>query len=122
MQMQNHAIPPLMDELQLEIEFAIAEVFERYKMFLPRSRPAVLLLNPREQFLKEWRNSRAKVEGVRHYRIFSNRTLTELAARDPKTVSELSAIHGIGAKKIESLGHSLLDALANFREKIVRTP
>ncbi len=104
-----------LDEMQLEIAFAVAEIFERHKVscFYPSPQKA---LTPREHFLKGWRDARAKVEGVRHCRLFSNRTLVEIAARDPNTLAELVLIHGIGAKKLEAFGQSLIDALANFRK------
>ncbi len=71
----------------------------------------------RTQFLREWRQARARVERVPHYRIFNNRTLEELSKTDPSTVQELSQVSGIGQKKLGSWAISLLDALGHFRQR-----
>ena len=105
-----------MEQLHLEIASAVAAIFERHaNLSAPARTP--LAENPRAIFLKEWRHSRAQVERVRHYRIFSNRTLAELARRDPKTPHELLEVPGIGPKRFELLGNSLLDALTRFRKR-----
>ena len=103
-----------LEQLHLEIASAVSAIFEKH-VRVSRSPLAETPRNPRVIFLKEWRHSRAKVEGVRHYRIFSNRTLNALAERDPKTPQELLEVPGIGPKRLERLGNSLLDALSQFR-------
>ncbi len=70
----------------------------------------------RVEFLQEWRAARAAVENVRRYRIFSNRCLIEVARRDPTKRDELIEVWGIGEKKVEQFGRSLLAALAHFRQ------
>ena len=67
-----------LEQLHLEIASAVSAIFEKH-VRVSRSPLAETPRNPRVIFLKEWRHSRAKVEGVRHYRIFSNRTLNALA-------------------------------------------
>ena len=69
----------------------------------------------RVEFLCEWRAARAKVENVRRYRILSNRALVEVARRDPSKREELIEVWGIGEKKADQFGRSLLAALAHFR-------
>ena len=69
----------------------------------------------RVEFLCEWRAARAKVENVRRYRILSNRALVEVARRDPSKRDELLEVWGIGDKKADQFGRSLLAALAHFR-------
>ncbi len=69
----------------------------------------------RVEFLREWRAARAKLEKVRRYRIFSNRVLVEVARQDPARREELIAVWGIGEKKADQFGRSLLSALAYFR-------
>jgi ATP-dependent DNA helicase RecQ len=61
--------------------------------------------------LRALRGELAAEHGVPAYVIFSNRTLQELAARKPRTSSELAAIHGIGKSRIEAYGPAILDAL-----------
>ena len=62
--------------------------------------------------LKGWRRELARQQAVPPYVVFHDRTLAELAARQPKTLVELGAISGIGAAKLERYGEALLEVLA----------
>ena len=62
--------------------------------------------------LREWRLSQSRERGVPAYRIFSNRTLGELARERPSDIDELSAIQGIGKKFIERHADEMLQLLA----------
>ena len=62
--------------------------------------------------LKGWRRELARQQAVPPYVVFHDRTLAELAARQPKTLAELGAISGIGAAKLERYGEALLEVLA----------
>jgi ATP-dependent DNA helicase RecQ len=58
--------------------------------------------------LKTWRMEQAKQQGVPAFVIFHDRTLAEIAAARPADMNALGGISGIGAKKLERYGESLL--------------
>ncbi|WP_037498785.1 DNA helicase RecQ [Sphingomonas jaspsi] len=72
--------------------------------------------DPLFEALRAWRRDRAKEQGVPPYVIFHDSTLRAVAAMKPKSLSELSAIEGIGDTKLERHGESLLAALAEAME------
>ncbi len=53
--------------------------------------------------------AQAREQGVPAYVIFHDRTLAEIAAAQPADMGALSALSGIGAKKLERYGPALLD-------------
>ncbi len=53
----------------------------------------------------------AREEGVAAYVVFADRTLLELARQRPMTLSDMAAIHGIGAAKLERYGEAFLEVL-----------
>jgi len=61
--------------------------------------------------LKDWRRLRSTQEGIAAYRIFPNKTLVSLAHERPQTLLSLSKIPGLGHKRVESFGASLLEVL-----------
>ncbi len=82
-----------------------------------RTRGADLPHDPLFESLRVWRRDRAKEQGVPPYVIFHDSTLREVAALKPLSLSELSAVEGIGDTKLERHGESLLDALARAMER-----
>jgi ATP-dependent DNA helicase RecQ len=62
--------------------------------------------------LRAWRAETAKTHGVPAYVIFHDATLRQIADSRPRTLGELRAISGIGAKKLEAYGHHLLSEVA----------
>ena len=58
--------------------------------------------------LKAWRLEQARVQGVPAFVIFHDRTLAEIAAARPADMDALGGVSGIGAKKLERYGESLL--------------
>ena len=68
----------------------------------------------RERFeaLRAWRASVAKEHGVPAYVIFHDATLREIALRDPRSLDELSNVHGVGIRKLEAYGEALLECVA----------
>ena len=62
--------------------------------------------------LKAWRLARAREDDVPAYLVFHNTTLEEIAARKPRTLSELAAVPGVGPAKLERYGEGVLAALA----------
>ena len=65
----------------------------------------------RFEALRAWRMKVAKARGVAPYVIFHDRTLRELAARNPSTLADLAEVSGIGAHKLEHYGEAVLAVL-----------
>ena len=61
--------------------------------------------------LKAWRSKIAAQNNLPAYVIFHDSTLLALAEKLPQSLSELSGIAGIGAKKLEAYGDDLLKIL-----------
>jgi len=81
-----------------------------------RSTPAVaaaLDASAQQRFaaLKSWRAQVAKAHNLPAYVIFHDATLAAIAALDPRSVDDLSAVSGLGAKKLETYGPQVLDVL-----------
>jgi ATP-dependent DNA helicase RecQ len=62
--------------------------------------------------LKAWRTEQARSQSVPPYVVFHDATLSAIAAAQPRDLGSLSTIPGIGARKLERYGPSLLDLLA----------
>lgn len=58
--------------------------------------------------LKKWRRKRAEETAVPPYMIFGDRTMNDIAAKKPRTTSELYNVRGLGDKKIEKFGEDIL--------------
>jgi superfamily II DNA helicase RecQ len=63
--------------------------------------------------LREWRRRAADEAGMPPYIVFSDRTLVALAAARPTTASALSAVPGVGPKKLELYAADLLELISN---------
>jgi len=59
--------------------------------------------------LKTWRRDRSRALEVPAYRLFSNRTLEEIAARRPRDEQELLAVNGVGPTKLALFGEEVLE-------------
>jgi ATP-dependent DNA helicase RecQ len=64
--------------------------------------------------LREWRKSFAKSQDIPAFLVFSNKTLQDLAAKNPQSPAELEKIYGIGPQKLEWFGKPLLDLLKDL--------
>lgn len=64
--------------------------------------------------LKALRLRLAREENVPAYVIFSNATLSDMAARQPRTDAEFRAVSGVGQKKAERYGSLFLAEIAAF--------
>jgi ATP-dependent DNA helicase RecQ len=62
--------------------------------------------------LREARRGLAAAAGVPPYVIFHDSTLREIAARKPRSLSELGEVQGVGAVKLERYGEAMLAALS----------
>jgi len=58
--------------------------------------------------LRAWRKGQAAEQQVPPYVIFADRTLAEIAATRPQSLSALGAVNGVGAVKLEHYGRDVL--------------
>lgn len=65
--------------------------------------------------LKEWRRLQARAADVPAYVVFSDATLTEVAASRPRNEAELLDVRGVGPVKVERYGSALLELVARHR-------
>ncbi|MGZ3711195.1 MAG: RecQ family ATP-dependent DNA helicase [Bdellovibrionota bacterium] len=70
----------------------------------------------KEQFavLKEWRKQKAKELDVAAFMVFSDRTLREIVAANPRSQDDLREIHGIGDRKLEAFGAEVISKLTEL--------
>jgi DNA helicase-2/ATP-dependent DNA helicase PcrA len=68
--------------------------------------------SPVFEALKSWRLARARADDVPAFMVFHNTTLEEIAARRPRSLTELAAVPGIGPSKLARYGEDVLAALA----------
>ena len=61
--------------------------------------------------LKRRRRELAQEEGVPAYVIFADRTLIDMAEKQPATLDEMLLVHGVGDRKLARYGDAFLDAL-----------
>ena len=72
--------------------------------------------DPLFEALREVRRGLAKTAGLPPYVIFHDATLREMAAVRPQTLAELSAIAGVGARKLDAYGQEFVNAIRAHRE------
>ncbi len=65
----------------------------------------------RFESLRAWRAETARAQNVPAYVIFHDRTLREIALRQPASLAELATVPGVGAAKLERYGTQLLEIL-----------
>jgi ATP-dependent DNA helicase RecQ len=68
------------------------------------------------EYLREWRRLTAKEQGVPAFVVLHDTTLEEICRVLPASIQQLRAISGIGERKAEMFGHSILAAVERFRE------
>jgi len=62
--------------------------------------------------LREWRGATARQQGVPAYVVFGDATLRGIAVSRPATLADLAAISGVGDKKLDSYGASVLEIVS----------
>lgn len=65
----------------------------------------------RFKLLKEWRRKKAEELDMPAFVIFGDKTLRELAQKNPKKISDLTSVYGIGEQKLEKFGADILAEL-----------
>jgi ATP-dependent DNA helicase RecQ len=61
--------------------------------------------------LRRRRSELAKEQQVAAYVVFADKTLIDMARRKPATVTEMGAVHGVGAAKLRQYGEIFLDVI-----------
>jgi len=61
--------------------------------------------------LRRRRSELAKEQQVAAYVVFADKTLIDMARRKPATVTEMGAVHGVGAAKLRQYGETFLDVI-----------
>jgi superfamily II DNA helicase RecQ len=69
------------------------------------------------RLLKDWRNRKAKEEGLAHYMIMHQKTMLNLADLLPQSMSALKKVKGIGKKKADKYGEELLEIIVSYNKK-----
>ncbi len=67
----------------------------------------------RVEVLKAWRKEYAEEHDIPAFIVFSNKTLEDLARKNPSTEEELSEVYGFGPQKTLLLGPFILEKLAH---------
>jgi ATP-dependent DNA helicase RecQ len=67
--------------------------------------------------LRQWRSEIARSHGVPAYVIFHDATLREIAMARPDSLEDLGHLNGVGVKKLESYGESILTCIAEYAER-----
>lgn len=64
--------------------------------------------------LKQYRHQQAEKRNIKHFQVFSQKSLFELCEKLPTNIYSLSEIHGIGKKKIETYGEDIIDIVQQY--------
>ena len=66
------------------------------------------------EFLRDWRRSTAKEQGVPAFMVMHDSSLEDLARKRPASLAELQAVSGFGERKVEAFGKAILGTLEAF--------
>jgi ATP-dependent DNA helicase RecQ len=69
-----------------------------------------------QEYLREWRRTTAKEQGVPAFVVLHDTTLEEICRRRPSSIADLLSITGIGERKAEVYGKGILAALERYRD------
>lgn len=67
-------------------------------------------------YLREWRRATAKELGMPAYVVLHDSSLDEICRMQPRSISDLLGVTGIGERKAELYGQAILAALQQYRE------
>jgi ATP-dependent DNA helicase RecQ len=71
----------------------------------------------RFEALRSWRLQQAREQGVPPYVVFHDRTLIEIAAREPLSLEDLGSVAGVGQAKLDRYGEAVLAVLRNLESE-----
>ncbi len=86
-----------------------------------KSKKSTFSVKPRADlvsYLKTVRRAIAVREGFPPYLIFSDATLTDMAARRPRTIAQFGKVFGVGEKKCARFGAEFINAINKFFEGV----
>lgn len=66
-----------------------------------------------KQRLYDWRDTEAHTRGLELWRILPNRSLDEIAEKEPATLRELAVISGVGPTKLADYGKKIIEIVEN---------
>jgi ATP-dependent DNA helicase RecQ len=69
-----------------------------------------------KDYLRQWRREVAKEMKIASFVVLHDASLDEICRRQPKSISDLLGISGIGERKAETYGRDILSALEEFRQ------
>ena len=96
----------------------VAPLFKVRKKAAPKELPG-LLHGPeaevRASLLRDWRKKYASENDIAAFIVFSNKTLIDLANKNPSSLSALMDIYGMGPQKTETFGRDILAELDKLR-------
>jgi ATP-dependent DNA helicase RecQ len=82
-----------------------------------QERPVAADIDPDlREFLREWRRTTAKENGIAAFIIMHDTSLDELCRKRPRSLAEIRGVSGFGERKTEMYGEQILGALKSFRE------
>jgi ATP-dependent DNA helicase RecQ len=73
------------------------------------------------EYLREWRRTTAREQGVAAFIIMHDTALEELVRLKPASLTEIRRVPGFGDKKTERYGESILEALKRYRSGVRAT-
>ena len=76
----------------------------------------------RFEALRAWRRERASEQHVPPYVIFQDKTLLEIAQAQPRDLTALAALPGVGQSKLDRYGKGVLETLAKGLESVDGRP
>jgi len=70
----------------------------------------------RFEALRSWRLEQAREQGVPPYVVFHDRTLIEIASREPLNLEALGGVAGVGQAKLDRYGEAVLAVLRSLEK------
>ena len=67
------------------------------------------------EYLREWRRTTAKQNGIAAFMVMHDTSLDDLCRKRPGSLAELRGVSGFGERKTEVYGQQILEALRDFR-------
>jgi ATP-dependent DNA helicase RecQ len=74
------------------------------------------------EYLREWRRETAKEANIAAFVVLHDSSLEEICRRRPRSLAELRQVSGIGERKAELYGQSILEALVRFDHGVRAAP
>src|SRR3954469_10073380 len=69
-----------------------------------------------QEYMRQWRRTTAKQSGTAAFMVLHDATLDEICRVQPNSIAQLRTISGIGERKAQMFGESILAALRDYRD------